>query len=124
MDELDVVQKMKSLQTDAHELLATLKEVVGALGRFEHPNGSSYGVDMAARLEPVVAEFEHAIANERSKEAAVAALDEIGLMMRNINGAATKGDLLIFPGYDNKVLDSYWRLNTIFRESRYEAESL
>jgi len=113
-----------SLQTDAFELLATLNGVVVALERFEHPNGESYGADMAAQLGLLVAEFEHAVVEERSKDAAVATLDEIGPLMQNVNGAATKGDLMIFPGYDNQVLDTYWRLNTIFRESRYAAESL
>jgi len=113
-----------SLRTDAFELLATLKDVVEALRRFEHPHGATYGVDMAARLEPAIADFEYAIVEIRSKGAAVAALDEIGPLMENINGAATKGDLMIFAGYDNQVLNAYWRLKTIFREDRYVADSL
>ena len=113
-----------SLRTDAFELLATLKEVLEALRRFKHPNGAPYATEMIARLEPVVADFEHAIDEARDKDAAVVALDEIGPLMHNINGAATKGDLRIFPGYDDQTLNTYWRLNTIFRESRYAAESL
>ena len=111
------------LRTEALELLATLRKVIGALRCFEHPNGASYGEDMATRLEPVVDEFEHAIIESRSKAAAISALDEIGPLMENVNGAATKGDLMIFPG-DDEVLNTYWRLKTIFRESRYAAESL
>ena len=113
-----------SLRTDAFELLATLKDVIAALRRFEHPNGAPYAIDMAARLEPVIADFEHAIVESQSKDAAVAALDEIEPLMHNINGAATKGDLRIFPAYDDQTLDTFWRLKTIFRESRYAAESL
>jgi len=111
-----------SLRTDAFELLATLKEVIEALRRFEHPNGAPYTNDMAARIEPVVADFEHAIVESRSKYAAVAALAEIDPLMHNINGAATKGDLRIFPAYQDQPLNTYWRLNTIFRESRYVSE--
>jgi hypothetical protein len=113
-----------SLRTDAFELLATLKEVLEALRRFEHPNRAAYATEMIARLEPVVADFEHAIDEARDKDAAVVALDEIGPLIHNINGAATKGDLRIFPAHDDQTLDTYWRLNTIFRESRYAAESL
>ena len=113
-----------SLRTDAFELLATLKTVLEALRRFEHPNGVPYATEMLARLEPVVADFEHAIAEARDKDAAVVALDKLGPLMHNINGAATKGDLRIYPGYDDQTLNTYWRLNTIFRESRYAAESL
>ena len=113
-----------SLRTDAFELLATLKEVIEALRHFEHPNGAPYATEMVARLEPAVADFEHAIVETRDKDAAVVALDEIGPLMHDINGAATKGDLRIFPRYDDQTLDTYWRLNTIFRESRYAAESL
>jgi hypothetical protein len=113
-----------SLRTDAFELLATLKEVLEALRRFEHPNQVPYATEMIARLEPAVADIEHAIDEARDKDAAVVALDVIGPLMHNINGAATNGDLRIFPGHDNHTLDTYWRLNTIFRESRYAAESL
>lgn len=113
-----------SLRSDALELLETLKQVVEALRRFEHPNGATYGADMAARLGSMVAELEQAIVEHRSREAAVVALDEIGPLMENVNGAATKGDLMIFPCCDDQVLNSYWRLRTVFRESRYAAESL
>jgi hypothetical protein len=113
-----------SLRTDAFELLATLKDVIKALRRFEHPTGAPYTIDMAERLEPRVTEFEHAIVESRSKDAAVAALDEIDPLMHNINGAATKGDLRIFPAQDDQTPDTYRRLKTIFSESRYAVDSL
>jgi hypothetical protein len=113
-----------SLRTDAFELLATLNQVIESLRRFQHPNGAPYATDMAAQLEPVVVDFEHAIVESRSNDAAVAALDAIGPLMHNLNGAATKGDLRIFPAYDDQTLDTYWRLNTIFRESKYASETL
>ena len=113
-----------SLRTDTFELLATLKEVIEALRRFEHPNGAPYANDMVARLDLAVAEFERAIAEQRSRDAAVAALDKIGPLMENLNGAATKGGLDFFPSYGDDTLNDYWRLNTIFRETRYSHESL
>jgi len=113
-----------SLTTEAFGLLKTLKEVMEALRSFQHPNGATYGVDMAARLEPMITDLEDAIVKNRSREDAAALLDEIDPLMENVNGAATKGDLMIFSGYDNQLLDCYWKRRTIFRESRYSNESL
>ncbi len=112
-----------SLHTDALELLATLKKVIVALQHFDHPSGAPYAKDIAALLEPTVDDFEQAIIQTRSKTDAIKVLDEIGPLMENVNGAATKGDLMIFTDGD-EVLNAYWRLNTIFRESRYADESL
>jgi len=113
-----------TLRSEALDLLRALTATVEALKRFQHPSGAAYGFEMAARLGPTVAEFEHAVIESRSREAATAALDEIAPLMHNINGAATKGDLKIFSGHDDQTLETYWRLNTIFRESKYASESL
>lgn len=113
-----------SLRADALNLLEALTETVEALNRFQHPSGGDYGFKMAARLGPSVAEFGRAVIESRSRDAASEALDEIAPLMENVNGAATTGDLRIFPAYDDQTLNTYWRLNSIFRESRYAAESL
>jgi len=113
-----------SLTTEAIELLGTLTEVTKALRRFEHPNGANYGVDMATRLEPMIADLEYAIVKNRSREEAAALIEEIHPLMENVNGAATKGDLMIFSDCNNQLLDCYWTRRSIFRESRYSNESL
>lgn len=41
--------------------------------------------------------------------------------MSEASAAATKGGLPIFP--DDK-LDRYWRLHTVFQESRFRGEAL
>jgi hypothetical protein len=113
--------KPQSLQADANELVAVLWRVIGALESFQHPNGASYGADMARRLRPRIADFERAVVHARSREAAVAILDELRPMMDNVNGATTKGELDIFT---DDTLDRYHRLASIFQESRYAGQNL
>jgi len=113
-----------SLRSDALDLLRTLKRAVEALELFEHPNGASYSSDMAARLARAVEDFERAVLEAKSRDAAAEALNEIAPLMENVNGAATKGGLDFFPTYGDDTLNEYWRLNTIFRETKYSHESL
>lgn len=113
-----------SLQSDAHELFKTLRSVIEALRQFEHPNGSPYAEDMAARLAPLVAEFERAIVSDRSRADAANVLESIAPLLDNVNGAATKGDLEIFPDRNDQTLNRYWDLKTIFRESKYAGQEL
>jgi hypothetical protein len=111
------------LHSDAQKLVAILQAVIEALERFRHPTGASYAADMAVRLRPLVANFEQAI-QAHSREAASAALDEIKPLLHDVNGAATKGDLAIFPHYSDDTLNRYWQLETIFQETRYAGQSL
>lgn len=113
-----------TLHTDALGLLETLKSVVEALKQFEHRSGAPYAEDMAARLEPLVSDLEVAIVQNRSREQASDLLASISPLLHNINGAATKGDLAIFPNRNDQTLNRYWDLETIFRESKYANEKL
>lgn len=113
-----------SLHSDALELLKTLQSVVESLRQFEHPNGEHYADDMAVRLAPLVSDFERAVVSDRSKSNAVDILDSISPLMDNVNGAATKGELRIFPDYNDQTLNRYWHLKTIFRERKYTGQEL
>ena len=124
MDELDVVPNKMPLQSEAQKLLDALRATVRALNNFQHPNDSDYALKMAGRLEPLVDELDRAVTVLRSKSAATGILDDIQPLMHNISGATGIGDLRIFPEYDDKTLETYWRLHTIFRDSRFAAESL
>ena len=110
-----------SLQTDANQLVAVFRHIIGALESFRHPRGGSYSADMATQLRPLVAEFESAVVHAHSRERAAAILDELKPMIHNVSGAATKGELDIFK---DDTLDRYHELATIFQESRYAAETL
>jgi len=113
-----------TLHTEALGLLKTLRSVVEALRQFEHPSGAPYPDDMAACLEPLVSDLEVAIVHNRSRAQASDVLASITPLLHNINGAATKGDLAIFPDLNDQTLNRYWDLETIFRESKYADEQL
>lgn len=57
------------------------------------------------------------------RDAAKAALSKIETMMHTVNGAATKGEHNIFPS-NSDLLNHYWDLHSVFRESDHEGESL
>jgi len=42
-------------------------------------------------------------------------------LMHEVNGAATKGELDVFS---DDTLDRYWKLSTIFQESRFSGQGL
>lgn len=112
------------LKEDAIELGQILQKVVSALIAFRHPYGSSYGADMASHIAPLVTDYRAAITTHRSRQLAQQALDDLHPLVSNVAGASTKGDLAIFRYPDHDVLDRYYTLYTIFRESRYENDIL
>ena len=109
-----------SLCTDAQELAAVLWRAVDALQRLQDISRRRYTMELAGRLEPLVRQLDEAI-HHRSRAAAVDALDDIKPVIYEISGATTKGELKIFS---DDTLDRYYRLATIFQESRYAAETL
>ena len=112
------------LRDDALELVDVLKRVVTALENFRHPYGASYAADMARQLCPLVSDFELAVTQDHSRNDAKEVLSIIAPLMQNVNGAATKGELNIFPNGQGDTLEEYWRLRTIFQESIYADEKL
>ncbi len=110
-----------TLSKDARELADTLKKIVDGLESYEADSRRDYTSKVAARLKPLVQEFERLITEERSKEAAKMQLDDIRKLMHNINGAATKGEI---DFVQDCVLNRYWQLSTIFQEAKYSHESL
>ncbi len=109
-----------SFHSDVNELAAVLRCVVRALERFDGP-AANYTASLAIRLEPLVASFQHAVLQSRSREAAAAVLDDIKPLMAEVSSAATKGEMDIVPG---DTLDRYHQLATLFQESRYAGHNL
>jgi len=109
-----------SLRTDAQELAAVLWRAVNALQRFHDVSRHRYTMELAGRLEPLVRRFDEAI-RHRSGAAAADALDDNKPVIYEVTGATARGELKIFP---DDTLDRYYRLATIFQESRYAAETL
>ena len=73
-------------------------------------------------LYPHIEAFAMAIDTEHSVSHARDILADIAPILEEVNGAATKGDMAIFP--DFALLDRYWDLRTIFQETRYAHETI
>ena len=112
---------MTTLATQAQELVRVLQAVVTALDQFDRPVRRDYTRAMADRLRPLVVEFQSAVVSERSRLLAERALADIKELMHDVNGAATIGDMDIFP---SDTLNRYWNLSTLFQESRFSGQSL
>jgi flagellar biosynthesis/type III secretory pathway protein FliH len=112
---------MMTLATQVHELVRVLQAVVTALDCFNRPAQCDYTRSMADRLRPLVAELLSAVVSKRSRSDAESALADISELMRDVNEAATKGEMDIFA---DDTLDRYWHLSTLFRESRFSGQSL
>ena len=106
------------LRDKAIALSQTLNAVVAALEKYQR---SEYITELAAYLSPIVARYDEAVYVSRSREQAAAAIDASSECMDSVNAAATRGETDIFG---ESVLERYWVLHTIFRESRYREQSL
>ena len=89
------------------------------LREYDHKLGPAY----AAKLEPLVAQFDHSVFIACDRELATTEFAAIEKLMHTINGAATKGEHDIFPRASD-LLNHYWELASIFRESEYNGQSL
>ncbi|MFC1453906.1 hypothetical protein ACFLQL_01865 [Verrucomicrobiota bacterium] len=107
-----------TLQDKALNLVNVLRDIV----RYLEEYGIDYTSRLANTLHPQVEELFIAINEKRSRPRAQEILTGIAPVMHEVNGAATKGEMNIFP--DNTLLDRYWDLSTIFQESRYTNETL
>lgn len=110
-----------SLASEANELSEVLQEVTLGLESYNADSRKEYTTKMAERLKPLVRSFHDFITIEKSVPKAKRQLDEIHEVMHNVNGAATKGEINFVSG---KTLDRYWKLSTIFQESRHRNEVL
>jgi hypothetical protein len=106
-----------SFRSDATELSRVLNDII----RTASEGNGEYVSELAARLAPVIARYDHAVFERRSREEASEALTEMAESMSDLSAAATRLEL---RGFGRRSLDSYWRLCTIFRESKYRDEIL
>lgn len=110
---------MSLLTRHVTELVGVLHGVLHCLRAYDHELGPAY----AAKLEPHVANFDHSVFFACDRELAKTDFAAIEGLMHAINGAATKGEHEIFPP-DSDLLNHYWELASIFRESEYNGQSL
>ena len=106
-----------SLRKDAVELSKILNEIVASA--CDSP--SAYVAELARGIAKNVVHCDRAVFNECSRVEARDALAELAEVVSALSAASIKGELNIFQG---DLLDRYWRLHTIFQESRYRDQTL
>jgi hypothetical protein len=82
---------------------------------------SAYVAELAKGIAENVAQYDRAVFDNCSRVEAGDALAELAEAVSALSAASVKGDLDVFKG---DLLDRYWRLHTIFRETRYRDQTL
>jgi hypothetical protein len=72
-------------------------------------------------LVPLVENLRSLIDGRADRSEILQAMAEITAVMYEVNGAATKGEMDIFP---EGLLNRFWQLSTLFQEHRYRDERL
>ncbi len=106
-----------SLRRDAVELSRILNQIVETAS----DSRSAYIAKLARKIGESVAQYDRAVFDERPREEAGDALAQLAEVVSALSAASVKGELDIFNG---DLLERYWRLHTIFRESRYRDQKL
>jgi len=110
------------LWEDAQRLLETLQSVAASLGAFRgSPVQREYTEHLQRRLVPLVEDLRSLIDKRTDHSEILRAMAEIKGVMYEVNGAAKKGEMDIFP---EGLLNRFWQLSTIFQEQRYRDERL
>ena len=110
------------LWEDAQRLLETLQSVGARLGAFRgSPVQREYTEHLQRRLVPLVEDLRLLINKRTDHSEILGAMAEIKAVMYEVNGAATKGEMDIFP---EGLLNRFWQLSTIFQGERYRDERL
>lgn len=110
---------MSELYRRATELIGVLYGILQCLEQYSDDIGPRY----AKQLRPMVADLVSAISIRCSISEAKDVLSRISEVMHIVNGAATKGEHDFFPRKSD-LLNHFWALETIFRETRYSKMSL
>ncbi len=106
-----------SLRKDAVELSNILNEIVASACGCP----SAYVAELARAIAKNVAQYDEAVFDNCSRVDASDSLAELAEVVSTHSAASVKDELNIFKG---DLLDRYWRLHTIFRESRYRDQTL
>jgi hypothetical protein len=108
------------LREDTQRLLETLQSVAARLGAFRgSPAKREYTDHLQRRLVPLVEDLRSLIDGRADRAEILRAMAEITAVMHEVNGAATKGEMNLFP---EGLLNQFWQLSTIFQEQRYRDE--
>ncbi len=110
-----------TLRDEAIILIRALRSIVESLELCERGVIAAHATQLAARLRPHVEDLDDAVNLEHSRESAQAALTAMSPLMDMVSAMAAKGELAAF---ENGAIDAYWRLHTIFRETRFAHQTI
>jgi hypothetical protein len=110
-----------SLSADAIELSEVLNSILTALGSYDHGRHEAYARAVRRRLAPLVKAYDRAVFITRSRQQAADLAASIKHELENLSAASTKGEMGII---EDEVLDRYWHLHAIFRETRHRDKSV
>lgn len=109
-------------QRKAAQLSACAHEIVDRLENHDgKPHQIEYGKALATRLRPLVAAYDRAVFEARSRDAAEEIVGDMSGHVAHAGVSPEKGDMEFKFG---SAMATYHDLHTIFREPRYRSEEL
>jgi len=112
-----------SLRDEANTLSNAIMGIVHSLEAYAGDQGKAYIVETHARLSPLAVAFKNAVHDSGDRQLAEEVLTDIQPFMHGLAAATTKGEIPVFH-YNDKNLDLYFDLHTIFQESRFQNATL
>lgn len=110
------------LRADVETLIEALESVASGLTDFQgFADHMAYAKHLNHRLLPLIEDLRDQVAAGSDRSRILRTMAEIKDVMSEVNGAATKGEMAICK---EGILDTFWRLSTIFQEERYRDERL
>lgn len=117
-----MTMERSEFQQKAAELSACLHEIQNALENHDgKPHQIEYGRSLADHLRPLIAAYDRAVFEARSREAASDVLTDLNEEVRHAGASASKGEMDFDFG---SAMARYYDLHTVFREPQYRAEEL
>lgn len=108
------------LRADVKTLIEALKSVASGLADFEGSfDHMAYAKHLGHRLVPLIEDLRDQVAAGSDRSEILRTMAEIKEVMSEVSAAATKGEMAICK---EGILDTFWRLSTIFQEQRYRDE--
>ena len=113
---------MMQHERSPRELLEALKKVINCLEAYDRDDRRVYTQKLASQLRPLVDRLDEANRSGVPRDRMNQLMVPINVIMNEVNGAATKGEMEIFPKHVGDLehhhpLEVYWDLYTLFRES-------
>lgn len=110
------------LRADVETLIEALESVASGLTGFQgSADHMTYAKHLRRRLLPLIEDLRDQVAAGSGRSGILRTMAEIKEVMSEVSAAATKGEMAICQ---EGILDTFWRLSTIFQEQRHRDEHL